>query len=310
MRRQLRSFLVSLSLVLGITCPALAQQPELGTFSTIPSDQAAFTFIDPPNSKATHPRAINSEGEIVGWYVDSSNKTHGFLRSVEGEYSQIDVPVEGARLTQALGINNRGDIVGTYTSSDGKRHGYLLGRDGEFSAFDPLNSVDTVARGINSKRDIVGFFNFFSHGYLLTRHGNEIPIDVPFPGVLATNAQSINARGEIVGPFADAAGAHGFVRSKKGDFTQVDVPFSGGHDTQAFGNNNDGDIVGCWTDSSQTVHAFVKSEDDFMSFDAPSAQFFTIAYGINSQGDVVGEYFSSLDGKVHGFLRTQAEEGE
>ncbi len=72
-------------------------------------------------------------------------------------------------------------------------------------------------------------------------------IDVPGGG--ATLATGINARGEIVGIYADSAGvSHGFLL-KGGVFFTIDVPgslvgVSGALQTEANGINNAGDIVG------------------------------------------------------------------
>jgi len=293
--------LVAITLPIWYVATALAQDPNDGVFTT----------IDAPNAVNTRGRAINSEGDTVGWYRDTGNKVHGFLRSADGSFTIIDVPLSGALLTQALGINDRGDIVGTYTSSDTLRHGFLLSHTGDFSSFDPLNSGDTVARGIDDSGEITGFFNFFLHGYLLSRDGTATELDVPFAGVTDTQAYSVNNRGDVAGSFDDAVGGHGFVLSKDGDYgSPIDFPGTQGS-TQLFGNNSRGDLVGCYGNATG-VHAWLRSgNDDFASFDNPDAQpkdvkpKYTVAYGINSEGNIVGEYYSPVDKRFHGFLRTK-----
>ena len=65
-------------------------------------------------------------------------------------------------------------------------------------------------------------------------------IDVP--GATATSANRINAVGQIVGGYTDAAGVgHGFLLDN-GEFTTIDVPGATG--TGAFGINAAGQIVG------------------------------------------------------------------
>jgi probable HAF family extracellular repeat protein len=65
-------------------------------------------------------------------------------------------------------------------------------------------------------------------------------IDVP--GAVATRALGINARGEIVGSYTDAAGmTHGF-RWRNGNVTTIAFP--GANHTEAWGINPRGDIVG------------------------------------------------------------------
>jgi hypothetical protein len=72
--------------------------------------------------------------------------------------------------------------------------------------------ADTVASGINTAGQIVGFFSLDRgatvHGFVDTG-GNFSTIDVP--GSVSTDAWGINAAGQIVGVFLDATGYHGFV---------------------------------------------------------------------------------------------------
>ena len=66
-------------------------------------------------------------------------------------------------------------------------------------------------------------------------------ITIDFPGAILTNAQGINAGGEIVGGYTDTAGRqHGFVLSG-GQFQSIDVPNS--RSTFARGIGPDGEIV-------------------------------------------------------------------
>lgn len=69
------------------------------------------------------------------------------------------------------------------------------------------------------------------------------------PGALAaqTAARGINAGGDIVGFYVDAAGQqHGFL-SRDGTFTSIDFPLAGVRATAANGINAEGDIVGQYT---------------------------------------------------------------
>src|SRR5918992_2048062 len=67
-------------------------------------------------------------------------------------------------------------------------------------------------------------------------------ITIDFPGAIATNAQGINAQGEIVGGYTDTAGrSHGYLLSG-GQFQSIDVPNS--RATLARGIGPGGDIVG------------------------------------------------------------------
>src|SRR5436190_9541940 len=66
-------------------------------------------------------------------------------------------------------------------------------------------------------------------------------IDVP-GATVGSNAMGINARGDIVGAFTDAAGTHGYLLSDDA-FSTIDYPDPGVVFTDARGINARGDIV-------------------------------------------------------------------
>jgi hypothetical protein len=164
------------------------------------------------------------------------------------------VPVPGARWTNIFGINARGDIVGAFGDKDLVQHGFLLPAYGAFTVIDGPSSTD---------------------------HG---------PPPNGTFAQSINARGDMVGTFFDGS-VHGFLIS--GDIvTQLDVPFPGAFNTNAPGSNDRGDIVGFYTVSGRQVAFRRDRHGNYESLDAPTSTqaSSTLAIGINAPGDIVGQY--------------------
>ncbi len=80
------------------------------------------TFADPLAAFGTFAQAINDAGQIVGFYVDSSNVDHGFLY-FDGVFTTIDDPL-GAQGTVATGVNNLGQVVGYYKDAGGAYHGF------------------------------------------------------------------------------------------------------------------------------------------------------------------------------------------
>jgi hypothetical protein len=114
--------------------------------------------IDVPNASLTQAFGINDKGngEIVGIFTDSSNRTHGFLRDVTGRFAPIDVP--NASLTQAFGINNTDQIVGAATFGN-QTGGFLLDVAGHFT-YVVASSTFTQAFGINNLGTIAGPFSF------------------------------------------------------------------------------------------------------------------------------------------------------
>ena len=80
--------------------------------------------------------------------------------------------------------------------------------------------------------------------------GGAAAIDDPYvfatidpPGATWAEAYGINAVGDIVGVYGDAAGQHGFLLDRD-EFTSIDYP--GANLTSAFGINPGGEIVGVY----------------------------------------------------------------
>ena len=66
----------------------------------------SYTTIDLPGSTVTFAQAINTAGEIVGFYKDSFFLEHGFL-DINGTYTTFQVP--GSTDTRPLGMNTSGE---------------------------------------------------------------------------------------------------------------------------------------------------------------------------------------------------------
>ena len=102
---------------------------------------------------------------------------------------------------------------------------------------------------------------------------------------MGTIATGINARGQIVGVYIDAARApHGFLLDR-GVCTTIDVP--GAQGTQPNDINNRGQIVGQY-EAGGAVHGFLLDRGTFTTIDAPGAPRATQVIGINDRGEMVG----------------------
>ena len=282
-----------------------------------------FTTIDSPNSVFTVARAVNSQGDIVGWFIDNASfKRHGYLLS-NGTFTQIDFNNDASRRTTALGLNNGGDIVGDYRGTDLKTHGYLLS-GGTFTTIDPPGSLRTTARAINSSGDIVGFFRDSTgfHGFLVNKSNLTSFTTIDFSGATFTLATGINDSGEIVGVHGDSQFVdHAFVRSAGGTITAVaDVP--GAVDTDSWGIDSAGRIAGFYDEFGRAaLSGLVPDDKDFfpvpvavlhgylrdassltrVNISGISGGINTCIFGINDSGVIVGQY-DSPDGRTHGFV--------
>jgi probable HAF family extracellular repeat protein len=135
-------------------------------------------------------------------------------------------------------------------------HSFLYNpKDGTYTTLDVPSAIGigTVAQGINSSGQIVGYYRNgdpfgqqFDHGFLYNpTDGTYTTLDDPFaaPGPFATVATGINDLGQIVGYFTDAnGGQHGFLYTV-GTFITLDVPSTPPNGTFPHGINNN-QVVG------------------------------------------------------------------
>lgn len=124
-----------------------------------------------------------------------------------------------------------------------------------------------------------------------------------FPGATLTNAQGINARGDVSGFYTDATGRnHGFLWSR-GSFLTIDVPNA--RITAARGIGPNGEIVGTYQLPGESggipSHGFLRtSRGEFLPMDYPGHAN-TIPQRILPDGTVLGCYHDAdLMGSMHG----------
>jgi probable HAF family extracellular repeat protein len=203
---------------------------------------------------ANETTGINTTGQIVGIYADSSDTTHGFLDS-GGVITNIDDPSAEVSGTAPFDINDGGEIVGYFVDSSSVHHGfYTLDGGVSFTNFDYPGAISTLASGVNKAGSIVGEWEDSSgnvHSFLLSK---GIYRSFDFPSGSQTTAVGINDSNEIAGFFADASNVfHGFIYSN-GAFTQVDV--AGAASTQITRIKNNGRITGLYIDPLNENHGF------------------------------------------------------
>ena len=96
---------------------------------------------------------MNKLGAIVGSYLDSGGKMHGFLYH-GGAYATLNFP--GASNTDALGINDAGQIVGWYLPSGSSVSQGFVYSNGQYSTI-LVNGVPSISvDAINNLGHIYG----------------------------------------------------------------------------------------------------------------------------------------------------------
>ena len=286
---------------------------------------STFTSFDFPGATTTGASGINADGAVVGFYVDSAGKTHGYLLS-GGTFTSIDYP--GALATTTGGINSQGDIVGSHVDAaglpGGGSRGFLL-RQGVFTDVNFPGHLNTIPVRITDSGQIVGCYHDNDtmgsmHGFMFS-DGNYSDLSVP----ASMNTGAISDTSVTAGHYtAMMTGINrGYLASATG-FAGFDFPFS--ISTSASDISPSGEVLGAYTDSAKKTHGFVLTlgdsvstfgvnpaggvagSFDFVSIDYPGARA-TRPNGINSRGDLVGGYDDAA-GKTHGFLLSRGRRGQ
>ena len=255
---------------------ALAISVRLAAQDNWDGKHAKFILFDAPDAgtgagQGTVTFAINPVGTITGYYLDSSNVYHGFLRAKDGSITTIDAPGAGTGPGQGTvtnTINPAGAIAGYYC--DGVTcHGLLRARDGAITSFD-APGVATFGASINPAGTIVGFYLDASdvyHAFLRARDGAITTLEPPgagtgqFQGTFACIPDCINPAGAVAGTYSDDSNvSHSFVRAPDGAITKYDVAGAGTgqyQGTTAFCNNPGNTVTGWYTDASGVNHGFL-----------------------------------------------------
>lgn len=203
------------------------------------SPNGSLTIIDAPGANSTVVRQINSNGLMVGEYLDSVG-THGFVLAADGKtFTTFDT---GFGDTEPFGINDNGDVVGGIYVEDGNdRHGWLRSAAGVFTFFPVGNS--TAATAINNAGQIVGYYyNSFPEtcAFLRSADGSTYT-ELVAPGATispgCSSVAGINNSGEIVGAF----GGTYDVRYADGTYDSIVVP---GTSSAVTAINDAGQMVG------------------------------------------------------------------
>ena len=289
------AFLRSLTIpVLLVLCaPVLLAQSN----STVTQASVTFTTIDVPGMAVTEVNGINTAGDVVGFYGQSTiGPLRGFVYS-NGTFTYFGYP--GQQVTVPGGINDSGLIVG-YATQNANRRSSVVGflYDGTtFTTLKDGQNQATDAMGISNSGTVVG-----GAGTLGSTNGFELINGkykaIVFPGQYTyAFASGINTLGEIAAFEIGGIYEHAYLY-KNGKFRNLDFP--GAQDTEALGINDNGIIVGSYAVAGGCVCGYALKNGKYLSFSYPGATV-TSANSINLSGQIVGTYELG-DGTWHGFV--------
>ena len=136
-----------------------------GTVTTF-DPPGAFTGPYPTSAGQENAVTINPEGTIAGWYSDTSNVTHAFVRDKNGVITTIDAPGAGTLAGQGTvsgGINPKGVITGSYIDANSVNYGFVRDKNGVIATVDTPGAGTSAGQGtspigINSPGVTTGWY--------------------------------------------------------------------------------------------------------------------------------------------------------
>jgi hypothetical protein len=176
-----------------------------------------------------------------------------------------------------------------------------------FTQIDVPGAVDTRASAINDSGTAAGYYldqNNHWLGFVRHKAGTLETFDPKHATQVYVYA--INSAGMVVGGYN--AGGGGFIRAADGTITDVSCP-ADGYGAVPTSINDDGVVAGsCLNSSDNTdLRGFVRTADGTaLMFSAATDAVRTYVWGIDSKGDVSGDYdyYDNSVLKNLGFIRT------
>ncbi|HEY3780762.1 MAG TPA: hypothetical protein VGL56_06750 [Fimbriimonadaceae bacterium] len=301
-RKALRAIGVGVVAVLAL--PAMSQQHMkiAGINYTIKTFDVPGAL---PSANSPSAARISDFGEVVGNYVDSSNKEHGFYKLWNGPVvAPLDDPNGDFGFSRVSGVNDFGAIAGGYLESTNNlgaftEHGFVY-KKGAFTDVN-VGGLETLVNGINFNGDMVG------QAVNATTGLNEAWISIrgrvtylPDP-VNSTFGQAINDFGAMTLISQNSAGAiQSFYRSANGKISNITV--AGSVSTEVAALDDFGFAVGQYVDAAGNHHGFAYqlSNGKSVSVDIPGATQ-TFLGGLNNLGYICGHYIDTA-GKAHCYV--------
>jgi hypothetical protein len=251
-------------------------------------------------AQGTIPSGINGKNVVTGFYIDSSNITHGFIGQASTTLTTFDAPGAGTQSydgTWPVAINGSGVVAGYYIDSV-DTHGFVREKDGTFEQFDDVLGKHTYPRAINDAGTVVGTGSYGAEVFIRGKGGKMTTFTIPNGSATPI---AINADGTIAGYFYDGTGhSEGFVRTTDGNVTLFNIP--GFSYVYVSGMDDAGNIAGyAYTDYNSST-GFFRSADGTVTTISPGNCTRTQVTAMNDS-DIITGYCAGADLVFQGFTR-------
>jgi hypothetical protein len=236
--------------------------------STISADAGTLIPVPPVSgSTGTFIGGINDKNQITGDYTTSDGNLHGFVGTLDGQYTSFDFP--GGQ-TSVSRIDNKGFItgLGNTQTEDCQTFGcqYLRDPDGTVEGITKAGvPLDGIPEGIIGHARYVGQYSYYDgtilwfYGYYGRGTKYRSDLSLPF-NTQRTSPRGYRKDGTVVGYFRDIDHGNestGFIL-QNGIATAVNYPDPSAFYTFLEDVNDSGIVSGYWLSSDQqTSQAFL-----------------------------------------------------
>lgn len=275
------SFVVVVFSILIVPTAAVAVQYTVTDLGALSGDAASFGF------------GLNDKGEVVGCSSKTSyscgrscvKQGQAFLYS---NYAMHDLGTLGGTNSYAYGINGSGTVVGKSDTSSGAVHSFLYG-GGTMQDLGAPTGLNSIANAVNESGLTVGV-NYDPNSGSCQGYRYVSGTMYQVGSSQGSEALAVNNNGQIVGRSYGSNGSYAFLSN---GVTTVDlnssINTSSGwtlYSGQAI--NDSGMIAGTGTRKSGGYGGYVYNGGSVTAIGAFAKQPYSIPYGINNSGQVVG----------------------
>ena len=282
--------------------------------------ETGIEIIEFPGASETFADFINSQGGMVGSFVDADGIYQPYVRTPTGRFVSLDLP-RADRLEYFFvhGINDAQTIVSRAKPRDGVPLTYIGTFQAGLKPFKVPGSVSTEGYNINQDGSIVGHYESADgriHGFIARpAQDTDAPVD-PEPVVVSADGnytfETIDVPGAeilVLTASSDFEDYAGNARSADGEkdvgFTLIDgvfttYDFPGSKNTYFYALGNDGRAAGHYEDSNGLYHGVVLENGELRQYDFPNAVQ-TEIYGISDATGALTGNFIDTSGVRRGF---------
>ena len=282
--------------------------------------ETGIEIIEFPGASETFADFINSQGGMVGSFVDADGLYQPYVRTPSGRFVSLNLPrSDQLEYFFVHGINDAQTIVSRAKVVDDVPVTYVGTFQGGLQPFKVPDSVSTEGYNINQDGSIVGNYESADgriQGFIARPvQDTDAPVD-PEPVVATTYGtytfETIDVPGaEILvltasSDFEDYAGnARSADGEKEVGFTLIDgmfttYDFPGSKNTYFYALGNDGRAAGHYEDSEGLHHGVILENGELRQYDFPDA-IETEIYGISDATGALTGNFIDASGVRRGF---------